>query len=236
MLITMPILFALYRVIYNIPAYVTPIYNMYTNVAESVRKLGISVSDLSQMTNSKTYVIQNAVNAKSSALNYYIDVLGQFNQDAWDSLANTCNSKGFSSIADMVSDVGSQAFHINSFLGLNISDLPVVPFIGGAALSASVLIPILSVITQIISMKLSMASTPQTQNSDNTAMASMNMMNKVMPYVTGVMCFMFPIGVGIYWVAGNVFRILQTLAIDAYFKHTDMDAIIAKIQKRQRKV
>ena len=37
MLITMPILFALYRVIYNIPAYVTPIYNMYTNVAESVR-------------------------------------------------------------------------------------------------------------------------------------------------------------------------------------------------------
>ena len=61
MLITMPILFALYRVIYNIPAYVTPIYNMYTNVAESVRKLGISVSDLSQMTNSKTYVIQNAV-------------------------------------------------------------------------------------------------------------------------------------------------------------------------------
>ena len=164
------ILFALYRVIYNIPAYVTPIYNMYTNVAESVRKLGISVSDLSQMTNSKTYVIQNAVSAKSSALNYYIDVLGQFNQDAWDSLANTCNSKGFSSIADMVSDVGSQAFHINSFLGLNISDLPVVPFIGGAALSASVLIPILSVITQIISMKLSMASTPQTQNSDNTAM------------------------------------------------------------------
>lgn len=94
MLITMPILFALYRVIYNIPAYVTPIYNMYTNVAESVRKLGISVSDLSQMTNSKTYVIQNAVSAKSSALNYYIDVLGQFNQDAWDSLANTCNSNG----------------------------------------------------------------------------------------------------------------------------------------------
>ena len=235
MLITMPILFALYRVIYNIPAYVTPIYNMYTNVAESVRKLGISVSDLSQMTNSKTYVIQNAVSAKSSALNYYIDVLGQFNQDAWDSLANTCNSKGFSSIADMVSDVGSQAFHINSFLGLNTSDLPVVPFIGGAALSASVLIPILSVITQIISMKLSMASTPQTQNSDNTAMASMNMMNKVMPYVSGVMCFMFPIGVGIYWVAGNVFRILQTLAIDAYFKHTDMDAIIAKNTEKAKK-
>lgn len=39
----------------------------------------------------------------------------------------------------------------------------------------------------------------------------------------------------IYWVAGNVFRILQTLAIDAYFKHTDMDAIIAKNTEKAKK-
>ncbi|MCH5267551.1 MAG: YidC/Oxa1 family membrane protein insertase [Lachnospiraceae bacterium] len=235
MLITFPILFALYRVIYNIPAYVKPIHNMYTNVAQSVRNLGISVEDLSQMTNSKTYVIQNAVKADSADLNYYIDILGQFNQEAWDKLASTCNAKGFASIADLVDQVSGQAYHINSFLGLNIADLPVVPFIGGAALTASVLIPILSVITQMISMKLSMASTPQPQDTENTAMASMNTMNKVMPFVTGVMCFMFPIGVGIYWVAGNVFRILQTIVINAYFKRLDMDDLIAKNVEKAKK-
>lgn len=235
MLITLPILFALYRVIYNIPAYVTPIYNMYTDVAKSVRSLGISVEQLSEMTNSKTYVIQNAVKAESADLNYYVDVLGQFNQDSWDKLADVCTGKGFSSIAEMVSQVGDQSFHINSFLGLNIADLPVVPFIGGAALTASVLIPILSVITQMISTKLSMASTPQPQNTESTAMSSINTMNKVMPFVTGIMCFMFPIGVGIYWVAGNVFRIIQTIGVNAYFKRLDMDDLISKNVEKAKK-
>ena len=40
---------------------------------------------------------------------------------------------------------------------------------------------------------------------DNPTANSMKTMNTVMPFVTGVMCFMFPIGVGLYWVAGNVF-------------------------------
>lgn len=235
MLITMPILFALYRVIYNIPAYVTPIYNMYTGVAKVVRNLGISVEDLSNMTNSKTYVVQNAIKAESTDLNYYVDVLGQFNQDAWDKLADLCTGKGFGSIAEMVNQVSDQSFHINSFLGMNIADLPVVPFFGGAALTASVLIPVLSVITQMISMKLSMASTPQPQNTESTAMASVNTMNKVMPFVTGVMCFMFPIGVGIYWVAGNVFRIIQTIGVNAYFKRLNMDDLIAKNVEKAKK-
>lgn len=234
MLITLPILFALYRVIYNIPAYVTPIYNMYADIAENVRKLGISVEDLSKMTKTNTYVVNTAVNAKSDDLNYYIDVLGQFGSDAWDKLANTVDGQ-WPMIADQIEKVGDQAMHINSFLGLNIADLPTLPFIGGAALTLSVLIPILSVITQIITTKLSMASTPQAMDPDNPTASSMKMMNNVMPFITGAMCFMFPIGVGIYWVAGNVFRILQTLLINVYFKRLDMDDMIAKNIEKTKK-
>lgn len=221
MLITMPILFALYRVIYNIPAYVSPIYNMYLDVAEKIKDQGLTVEQLSKMTNNHTYVITTAVNAKSKDINYYIDVLGQFGSDAWKELANQCPS-----IADYINELGDHAMKINSFLGLNIADLPTIPFIGGAALTLSVLIPVLSVITQIISMKLSMASQPAMDPNNPTA-ASMKTMNNVMPFVSGAMCFMFPIGVGIYWVAGNVFRIFQTLLINMYFKRLDMDDMIA---------
>lgn len=221
MLITMPILFALYRVIYNIPAYVSPIYNMYLDVAEKIKDQGLTVEQLSKMTNNHTYVITTAVNAKSKDINYYIDVLGQFGSDAWKELANQCPS-----IADYINELGDHAMKINSFLGLNIADLPTIPFIGGAALTLSVLIPVLSVITQIISMKLSMASQP-TMDPNNPTAASMKTMNNVMPFVSGAMCFMFPIGVGIYWVAGNVFRIFQTLLINMYFKRLDMDDMIA---------
>jgi len=47
---------------------------------------------------------------------------------------------------------------------------------------------------------------------------------------------MFPIGVGIYWIAGNIFRIVQTLCINLYFdKHDydkEMDNNIEKSKKR----
>lgn len=234
MLITLPILFALYRVIYNIPAYVKPVYDMYAGVATKVKELGISVEDLSKMTSSNTYVISDAVRAKSKDINYYIDVLGQFSSDAWDRLIDKCPS-----IADNIEAVSEQAMHVNSFLGMNIADTPTIPFIAGGALTLSVLIPILSVVTQYISTKLSMASGPQIDTENPTA-ASMQTMNKVMPFVTGAMCFMFPIGVGIYWVAGNVFRIFQTLLLNAYFNRLDMDEMIAanveKTKKRYEKM
>lgn len=230
MLITLPILFALYRVIYNVPAYVSPIYNMYAGVAEKVKDLGVTVEDLSKMTSSHTYVITNAVNAESKDINYYVDVLGQFGSDAWDQLADKCPS-----IAGYIDELSGHAMHINSFLGLNIADVPTIPFIGGAALTLSVLIPVLSVITQFISTKLSMASQPSV-GSDNPTAASMKTMNNVMPFITGAMCFMFPIGVGIYWVAGNVFRIVQTLLINAYFKSFNMDDMIEKnMEKTMRR-
>lgn len=230
MLITLPILFALYRVIYNIPAYVKPVYNMYSGIAEKVKDLGISVKDLSEMTSSNTYVISNAVKANSTDINYYIDVLGQFSSDGWDRLIDKCPS-----IADNIKAVSDQAMHVNSFLGMNIADTPTIPFLAGGALTLSVLIPILSVITQYISTKLSMASQPQ-MNPDNPTAASMKTMNNVMPFVTGAMCFMFPIGVGIYWVAGNVFRIFQTLLLNAYFNRIDMDEMIAaNVEKTKRR-
>lgn len=230
MLITLPILFALYRVIYNVPAYVSPIYNMYAEVAEKVKNYGVTVKDLGAMTsNSKIYVVKNAVDSNSTDINYYVDVLGQFGSDAWDQLADKCPS-----IAGYINEIGEHAMHINSFLGLNIADVPTIPFIGGAALTLSVLIPVLSVITQFISTKLSMASQPSV-GSDNPTAASMKTMNNVMPFITGAMCFMFPIGVGIYWVAGNVFRIVQTLLINAYFKKFDMDDMIAKNMEKTKK-
>ena len=46
MLITLPILFALYRVIYNIPAYVPQVYAIYDNLAKVLQDAGVTVSQL----------------------------------------------------------------------------------------------------------------------------------------------------------------------------------------------
>ena len=49
MLITLPILFALYRVIYNIPAYVPQVYAIYDNLAKVLQDAGVTVSQLADL-------------------------------------------------------------------------------------------------------------------------------------------------------------------------------------------
>ena len=225
MLITFPILFALYRVIYNIPAYVPQVYEIYSGLAEKIQAAGVTVEELSNMVAAKTYVISDAVQAakESRDISYFVDVLGQFNTSAWSGLIKKCPD-----LESVITSVAEESRHINSFLGLNIADTPGIK-------SISIIIPVLSVITQILSMKISMAGNTQAMDQNNPTAASMKMMNNIMPFVTGLMCFMFPIGVGIYWVAGNVFRIFQSLGINIYFKRMDMNAEVEKNIEKTKK-
>ena len=229
MLISLPILFALYRVIYNIPAYVPQVYRIYEDLAEIlVKDPNITVDILAgkEYIKSSTYVVTQAVKYATddpSNINYYIDVLSQFSSNGWHTLADK-----YSQYADVIQSTASQAKSINSFLGLNIADNPSIK-------SVSVIIPILSIITQYISTKITMAGNPQ-PTSDNPTAQSMKTMNNVMPFMTGFMCLMFPIGVGIYWIAGNVFRIFQSLFINIYFDKIDMDELIQEnIDKAKKK-
>ena len=227
MLITFPILFALYRVIYNIPAYVPQVYDVYSGIAQQIKSAGVSVEQLSKMVSSSTYVVTNAVSAakNSDNISYFVDVLGQFNTNAWTQLAAKCPD-----LKTAIMEVAEKSKHINTFLGLNIADTPAIK-------SVSVIIPILSVVTQILSTKISMAGTQQqTANSDNPMGQSMQTMNTIMPFMTGFMCLMFPIGVGIYWIAGNVFRIFQQLCINLYFTKINMDDMIKEnVEKAKKK-
>lgn len=229
MLITFPILFALYRVIYNIPAYVPQVYDIYDKLAQTLHSAGITVETLAGQDYIKTatYVVTEAVKkAKEDGdnINYYIDVLSQFNSTGWEHLA-----ANYSRYADVIKETALKAKDINFFLGLNIADTPNLK-------SISIVIPILSIITQIISTKLSMAGNPQMEsNSDNPTAQSMKTMNTVMPFVSGFMCLMFPIGVGIYWIAGNVFRIIQSLFINIYYSKIDMDEEIQKNVEKAKK-
>ena len=230
MLITLPILFALYRVIYNIPAYVPQIYDIYDGLAKVLQEAGVTVSQLADKSyiSNPTYVVTQAVKAaKADAgnINYYIDVLSQFNSSGWDVLI-----KNHPDLSEVITKTAHQARDINYFLGLNIADTPKIK-------SVSVIIPIFSIVTQYISTKLSMAGTQQqTVNSDNPMGQSMQTMNTVMPFMTGFMCLMFPIGVGIYWIAGNVFRIFQQLCINLYFSKINMDDQIKEnVDKAKKK-
>ena len=80
-----------------------------------------------------------------------------------------------------------------------------------------------------------MAGMPQ-QNTDpnSTSAQTMKTMNTTMPLVTGLMCFMFPIGVGVYWITGNIFRIIQSFVINRVFKNMDVDEMVKENLKKAK--
>lgn len=118
---------------------------------------------------------------------------------------------------------------IYNFFGINLIESP------GAAKGVALLIPILSVSSQILSMKLSQPK-QQDSGSENSMMSSMKIMMFTMPIVSGMICLSMPAGVGLYWVITSVVQIVQQLLINVYFNKVDINNIIkSNITKQNKK-
>lgn len=139
--------------------------------------------------------------------------------------------------ADLTPDVPAIVDGIlsnNKFIGkMNILDNSGWKFPG-------ILIPIFAAATQFLQSKLSTTvnnndKNKKKQQSDNPMEQSMKSMTTVMPIMSGVICVMLPIGVGIYWIAGTVVQIVQQIFINKYLDKVDTDELIAKSVEKQNK-
>ncbi len=233
LLVSLQVLFALYRVIYAIPAYINDVYDMYELAAESIQgvegyaetlanfvkdaKIGVSVE--------KFTGYEIGVLTKTNI----IDVLSKCNESTWDALASA-----FPSISDALLGYSEPILSIHKFIGgLNILNSPVM---NGNYFTPAILIPILAMAMQFIQSKLSMASTKKNNGKqEDPAMSSMKMMNIFFPIMSGVICLMIPIGVGIYWIISSVVQIVQQFFINRYLDKIGVEQLIAKSQEKRAK-
>lgn len=224
LLITMPILLALYRVIYAIPAYVDSIGALYYNIANGLQEQNY----LEYMTQMITELRVNTSGwgdiSKEISVAHLVDIMSSFRSANWDALVQQ-----FPNIADVIRANSEKIMDINTiFGGINIVDTPGYKFPG-------IILPILAVVLQLIQVRLMPQQTTSGNEEMNATMQSMKMMNTIMPVFSGLMCIMLPIGVGIYWVAGYVFRIVQQLCINQYMKKIDVDALIKRNVEKAKK-
>ena len=237
MLITLPIMFALYRVIYMIPAYVNPIKELYANIANAM----LNTDYLATMTNYATQFTTLQVDkwgdiSTAIPVNNLIDIMSQFKAAHWEEVLS---NPAFASIADVIGANSAQIMNINEFgFGINIAEAP-MQMITGAGVPfgvriAYVLIPVLAAVTQILSTKQITAKQPQTNPNDPTA-ATMKSMNTTMPIMMGFMCLVTPVGVGIYIIAGSIFRIIQQFFVDKYMDRISVEELIEKNKEKQKK-
>lgn len=228
MLIMFPLMFALYRVIYAIPAYVPDIYDIYNTIAEGIKNqeyfsymtemastLGVATKNFSEMSEG---VLTNA---------HLIDIMTKFGTSQWEALAEQ-----FPSVADLINTNVEQINAIHSIGGFNILNTP-----QHYGFSLALLIPVLAIVTQLFQSKLSLAKTKTTnkQGEDNVMMQSMNSMMYIMPFMSGFMCWMFPICIGIYWVASTVVTIIYQFFINRHIDNMDMNEMIQKNVEKQNK-
>lgn len=234
LIIQMPILFALYQVIYHIPAYVQSVKAVFENVVTGITGLGVDhVSMLTQFASDQK--IQMARIGDLATNNGMVDFLYQLNPEQWGKLEGM-----FPAIQDTIAANAAQIEHMNSFLGINLASTPasvMFPSSGGFHLSLAILIPVLAGVSQWFSAKLMTVNQPQSANDENNTMAqSMKTMNTVMPLMSVFFCFTFASGIGIYWIASSVFQIIQQVLVNRYMDKIDMDEMIQKnVEKANKK-
>ncbi|MBE5983032.1 MAG: YidC/Oxa1 family membrane protein insertase [Paenibacillaceae bacterium] len=226
LVIQMPILFALYQVIYHIPAYVQSVKAVFVNVVTAITSLGGDhVAQLTQFAADHKVTLSRIGDLNTS--NGMVDFLYQLNPDQWNALKDL-----YPTIQDTITTNAAQIEHMNSFLGINLASTPasvIFPTGGGFHLSLALLIPILAGASQWFSTKLMTVNQPQSGADENNAMAqSMKSMNTVMPLMSVFFCFTFASGIGIYWIASSVFQIIQQVLINRHLNRIDMDEMIKK--------
>lgn len=98
---------------------------------------------------------------------------------------------------------------------------------------AAIVIPVLSWLTQMLNLKL--MPTAATDDTNSQMNATMKGMNTFMPLFSAFICFSFPVGIGIYWIAGSVIRCVQQLVINRHLDNMNMDDFIKKNQEKMAK-
>ena len=227
--IQMPILFALYQVIQNIPAYVGSVYNVFNGVCTKILAVDGFTDIINNFItdNKMTRVRQVTENADS-----IVDFLYALSPSQWESLQNISQFSGFS---DQISKTASEIQKMQTFGVLNIADQPLSYIKTGSLILiiAALAIPLLSWATQMINLKLMPQAAMQNGNNDNNAMASsMKTMNTVMPLMSAFFCFTFPVGLGIYWIASSVVRSIQQLLINRHLNKMNIDDLVNENMKK----
>ena len=251
LLISLPIMFALYRVIYAIPAYVTDVGGLYGSIADKLQGISGYKNTLIDFITQNSLVLSQQSGCSSTVIDlsiyqdvpreYLIDLFSKFNPANWDAFFDV---DLFSSIKEVaisingssmsVSEVVDKIVSVNGLFGLSILDRPEIK-------SISVVIPVLAVISQFIQCKLQSAvNANKKTNTDDPAQQTTKMMTTIMPIMSGAFCLMLPIGVGIYWIASAIFTIIQTLFINKYLDKVNVDEMLEKSKekniKRQEKL
>ena len=228
LLIQMPIIFALYRVILNIPAYVDSVKVYFENIVTAIGGTDAiaRVNEFAHSTDelSKVISMSRISGGEITTTNHIIDFLYHLNPAQWELFKGT-----FSGAGEIIAQNYEKIEHMNTFLGLNLASSP--SSYGLMSVKAWV-IPILAGVSQYVSTRLISAQNENPAAADDPAATTMKSMTLMMPLMSVVFCFSFATGIGVYWIASAVLMGVQQYFLNKHFSKVDVSVLIKENLKK----
>ena len=137
-----------------------------------------------------------------------------------------------------------------NFLGLDVNMSP-MGFFGDKVNHPygwiAFIIPVLAMVLQFINTNVFHDGTNNAPASEDSMGQSMKMVNYMMPVMSGFFCLSLNMGIGLYWITGSLFRIVQCIFVNRKMDKVSLDDLIeknkekaakknAKIQERNRQM
>lgn len=193
----------------------------WDNLINSYKNVDSLVAELSVVTDDEweDMLIEIEDNSKKKDLEEFIEAIK--NKDI---------SKYIdSSKVDDIQNSEDKVMKINEFGPINLTQSP------NSMMGIALLIPILSFLTQWLSVQISMKANKD-QMKDNPMGNSMKVMNIMLPLMSAFIAYSVPSGLGLYWVCTGIFQIITQLCINAYFKKVDVQDIVkSNVEKMNKK-
>ena len=117
-IIQLPILFALWPVIQNVPAYVGGLKEAYLPLVEKIMATD-GFQKIMETIGSASPILISPEKYDYTKANTIVDVLYKFQESTWDTLADK-----FPSLSELIYSTEENISHMNSFLGINIAETP----------------------------------------------------------------------------------------------------------------
>lgn len=118
------------------------------------------------------------------------------------------------------------------FLGLDVSQTP-TEF--AKVTKLAYIVPVLAVVFQFINTKMLQVKSDNKNKQEDSMASSMKMMNYFMPFMSGFFCLTLNIGVGLYWITGSIFRIVQAYFINRHVDKISLEDLIEKNKDKAAK-
>ena len=235
LIIQFPLIMGLFNVLRTPANYITKLGEEYTNIANIVMT---NVANYQDKLQSFQATIEATTRTKFDLTN--TTQLGQYlshlTTGQWNSFIN---SSGDASTQELLTNALNLKHQYENFLGFNVVDSP------SALMSTqwwAILIPIVAGASTYIFTKLTMASNGQMQaaaadGQANPGESMMKTMNIVMPIMTGAFAYTMPIGLALYWIAGNVIMLVQQKIVNKMLEKQDakIEAMLEKEREEARK-